>query len=72
MSRPVQEALFGADKPTRGFRRAVEAVEPRVWPGGVRPWDPIDEADNQLGWEHTFVTPARAVAIRRELEAGRG
>lgn len=71
MTRPVQEALFGDDRPTRGFRRAVEAIEPREWPGGVRPWDPIDQADAELGWAHTYVDHHRAVAIRLEIEAER-
>ena len=65
-----QGALFGEDRPTRGFKAALEAVEPRQWPGGIRPWDPIDAADEELGWDYRFVTPRRAYEIRREIEHG--
>jgi hypothetical protein len=39
-----------------GPRRGASLVTARAvieWPNGIRPWDPIDEADRQLGWEHT-------------------
>lgn len=67
-----QEVLFGESRPTRGFKAALEAIEPRQWPGGIRPWDPIDKADEELGWEHRFVDHRRAVEIRLELEAEHG
>lgn len=67
--RPVagQGALFEvAGTPKRGR----PAPEPIQWPGGVKPWDPIDEADRQLGWEHPWVSSRRAVEIRQEIEHG--
>lgn len=42
----------------------------REWPGGIKPWDPINEADRDLGWQYTYVTPRRAVEIRAEIEHG--
>jgi hypothetical protein len=64
---PGQESLFG--EPVRPAKRPQ--IQPIEWPGGIRPWDPIDLADTQLGWEYTYVTPRRAVEIRQEIEARR-
>jgi hypothetical protein len=44
--------------------------EPMKWPNGVKPWDPIDQADTEVGWQHTWVTPRRAVEIRQEIDHG--
>ena len=51
----------------RKLRAAPEVIQ---WPGGIRPWNPIDKADEELGWQHPFVTPRRAYEIRREVERG--
>lgn len=67
--RPVegQGALFEvAGTPKRG-RPAPEPIE---WPGGVKPWDPIDAADTELGWQYRFVSSRRAVEIREEIQRG--
>lgn len=56
-----------------GPRRGASLVTvPAVieWPGGIRPWDPIDQADTEVGWQHTYVSPRRAFEIRREIEHG--
>ncbi len=79
-SRPAagQGALFddpgtAANKPgstSRQPRSAGRDRPPIEWPGGIRPWDPIDAADTDLGWEYRFVSPRRAVEIRQEISRG--
>lgn len=69
---PGQGALFGEDKPTKGFKAALDAIVPIEWPGGIKPWDPIDKADEELGWEYRWVDHRRATEIRLEIEASRG
>jgi hypothetical protein len=66
-----QEPLFDVAPVKRKRKGPFDDIKPIAWPDGIRPWDPINEQDTQLGWEHTFVTPRRAVAIRLEVEAGR-
>jgi hypothetical protein len=62
-----QGALFEvAATPKRG----KTLPDPIEWPGGIRPWDPIDQADTELGWQYRWVSPRRAVEIRREIEHG--
>lgn len=58
-----QGALFGDP----------DVPEPSPTPtwDGPRPWDPIDAADEQLGWLRRWVTPARAREIRAEVESSR-
>lgn len=72
-----QGALFevGPIGPTaqgKARRHAARETAPEVieWPGGIRPWDPIDEADRNLGFQHTYVSPRRAYEIRQEIEHG--
>ena len=48
----------------------INRVMPLTTPGGIWPWDPIDAADTELGWQYRFVTPRRAYEIRREIEHG--
>lgn len=68
-SRPAagQGALFEV-APTPKRRKALP--EPIQWPDGIKPWDPIDAADTDLGWEYRFVSPRRAVEIRQEISHG--
>jgi hypothetical protein len=67
-----QQPLFGEDRPTRGFAKALENIIPFEWPNGIKPWDPIDKADEELGWEYRWVDHRRAVEIRLEIEAAHG
>lgn len=69
--RPVegQGALFEVGAYPKRGRPAVVPIE---WPGGIRPWDPIDQADTELGWEYRWVSPKRAVEIRQEISRGVG
>jgi hypothetical protein len=62
-----QGALFEVPPTPKRRRPAPVPIE---WPGGIRPWDPIDAADTELGWEYRWVTPRRAVEIRREISRG--
>lgn len=67
-----QGVLFDvAGRPRRKtYAEMLEEIVPLYAPGEPRPWDPIDEADLQLGWEHPYVDHRRAVEIRQEI--GRG
>jgi hypothetical protein len=59
----VQGALFDVGP-------ALEEPAPAL-PAGPRPWDPIDQADAELGWQYRYVTPARAREIAREIRDSR-
>lgn len=62
-----QAALFDAPaKPAKAAPRPVIQ-----WPGGIRPWDPIDAADTELGWQYRWIDHRRAVEIRQEIEVTR-
>jgi hypothetical protein len=68
-----QESLFGDMYESTNRKALPRQVYERPiieWPGGVKPWDPIDAADTELGWQYLFVTPRRAVEIRQEIEHG--
>ena len=68
-----QGALFDAPaKPKRKtWKERLEEIVPRYAPGEIRPWDVIDAADEQLGWEHRYVDPRRATEIRLDLRGAR-
>ncbi len=51
-------------------KRRKSLPEPIEWPGGIKPWEPVDQADTDLGYQYRWVTPRRAVEIRREIEHG--
>jgi hypothetical protein len=59
---PGQATLF--DLPATAAKRRRPDPEPIVWPGGVRPWDPIDEDDFWLGVDFPWITPRRARDVR--------
>jgi hypothetical protein len=65
-----QGALFdlppAAPRPRK--RAARPEPEPIEWPNGIRPWDPIDERDAELGWQYRGITPTRARQIRRQIQ----
>lgn len=63
-----QGALFDVPAAERLRRRRAPDVQPIEWPGGIRPWDPIDEHDAELGWRYRGITPARARQIRRQIQ----
>ncbi len=70
MPRPQQGALFEVPaKPKRKRRNPLDDIVPLYAPGEPRPWDVIDKADEELGWEHRYVDHRRAVEIRHEIEA---
>jgi len=72
MSRPEQGALFELPaKPRRKtWAERLEEIVPLYGPGEIRPWDEIDEADRQLGWDYRYVDHRRAVEIRVEVAGG--
>lgn len=72
MANADQGALFDVEGTSRPRRRKPDPIQPIEWPGGIRPWDPIDQADTELGWQYRSVTPARAREIREEIEARHG
>lgn len=73
----AQTTLFDVPAPAvsparRGRGRVpaeVDAAPADAAPAGPRPWDPIDEADRQVGWQYRYVTPARAREIAAEIRA---
>jgi hypothetical protein len=66
---PEQAALFDvpAAPKRKTWAQRLDEVVPLYAPGEPRPWDEIDEADRQLGWERRYVDHRRAVEVRREL-----
>lgn len=70
-----QQPLFavpaGPRKP-RTHAEMLESIVPLYAPNQPRPWDPIDDADVQLGWEHPYVDHRRAVEIRKEIDGAAG
>lgn len=68
-----QGALFDAPaKPRRQtWQDRLDAIEPRYAPDEPRPWDVIDKADEELGWQYRYVDHRRATEIRLELRGDR-
>lgn len=73
MTAPEQGALFDVPaKPRRQtWAQRLDDIVPLYAPGEPRPWDVIDDADLQLGWEYRWVDHRRATEIRLELEGDR-
>lgn len=66
---PDQGALFDVPAVPRPGRRQRAPERPVIeWPDGIRPWDPIDAHDEDLGWQYRGITPARARQIRRQIQ----
>jgi hypothetical protein len=71
-----QGALFQV--PAAGFlgsisdvvHSATEPVSSECSGPVIRPWDPVDQADTEVGWQYRYVTPRRAIEIRQEIEHG--
>lgn len=63
-----QGALFDLPATPRAGRRRAPERPIIEWPGGIRPWDPIDQHDDELGWRYRGITPARARQIRRQIQ----
>ena len=68
---PQQGALFEvpAKPKRRTWAERMEGIVPLYAPGEPRPWDVIDKADEELGWEYRYVDHRRAVEIRCEAAA---
>lgn len=63
-----QGALF--DIPTVAKKKPAPEVHPVK--SGPHPWDPIDAADIELGWQYRWVSANRAREIREELSPRNG